>query len=178
MPSLPGTHFRGGIAVSAELGQTTVFATGDCPATSTTMGTDVTPGITTTYLARVIIPVNGLMTGIALLNGSAVAGNVHIGLFNGLTGALLAESASTAQAGTAGYQKFAFTTPFAAGLYAKGPGLYFIGVQFSSASARFRAHPVGVFSTGSKTGETYGTFTTITPPSTFTADVGPIASTY
>lgn len=171
---MAGTHFRAGIAVSSELSPYTVFPTGDTAATAATMGTDTTPGITTTYLARVIIPVNGQLTGIALLNGSAVAGNVKVGLFNGLTGVLVAESASTAQAGTANYQKF----PFTAAYNVKGPGLYVIGVQFSSTSARFRSHAVGVFSTGSKTAETFGTFTTITPPSVFTADVGPIASTY
>lgn len=171
---MPGTHFRGGIAVSSDLSEFTVFPTGDSPATTTTMGTDTTPATTTTYLARVIIPVNATLTGIALLNGSAVAGNVHLGLFSAKTGALLAETASTAQAGTAAYQKIAFTTP----LSVKGPGMYFIGAQFSSTSARFRSWPVGVHSTGTKTSETYGTFTTITPPSAFAADVGPIASTY
>jgi hypothetical protein len=171
---MAGTHFRSGIVPSSDVSDFTVFPTGDCPATASTMGTDVTPTITITYLARVIIPVNALLTGIGVLNGSAVAGNLAVALYSAKTGAVIASSASTAQAGIAAYQKIPFTAP----VTVKGPGMYFIGLQCSSASARFRAHAVGVFTTGSKTGETFGTFTTLTVPSGFTADVGPIASTY
>ena len=53
-----------------------------------------------------------------------------------------------------------------------------IGFQFDSTSARFRTHILGNFGAAKKTGQTYGTLTTLTPPTTFTTDLGPIADTY
>jgi hypothetical protein len=87
---------------------------------------------------------------------------------------VIAQSASTAQSGTAALQAFAFTTAPTL----KGPGVYYIGVQFDSTSARFRTHALGVAGASKKTGETYGTFTTITPPTTFTTALGPVGSLY
>lgn len=150
-----------------------VFPTGDCPATSTTMGTDTTPVVTQTYIARVFIPANTQVTGASLLNGSAVAGNVTAILYNA-SGVPIAQSASTAQAGIAGYQNI----PFATAVNLRGPGLHYIGFQFDSTSARFRSHAAGVFTTLAQTGQTYGTATTFTSPNSFTANVGPVASTY
>jgi hypothetical protein len=43
---------------------------------------------------------------------------------------------------------------------------------------KFRAHAVGDFGATKQTGQVYGTFTAVTVPTTFTADVGPIASLY
>lgn len=146
---------------------------GMTPATLTT-GTDATPVITETYICEIFIGSRTSLTGVAILNGSAVAGNVHVGLADS-TGAKVTESNTiTAQAGTAVYQKFAFGSAYTV----TRPGKYFIIVQFSNASARFRAHAAGVFGASKKTGDTYGTFTTVTPPTTFTADLGPIASVY
>lgn len=164
---------KGGI--NAALGTTgpTVFATGQAPPSTTTTGTDTTPATTETYIAEVFVPVNARLTGVSLLNGSAVAGNVTAILYNS-AGVPIAQSASTAQSGTAAYQAFAFTS--AANVV--GPGEYYVGVQFSSTSARFRSHVLGVFGASKKTGETYGTATAITVPTTFTTGQGPIASLY
>lgn len=154
-------------------GNVTVFPTGGTSPQTTTTGTDTTPVVTETYVARVFIPVNGLHSGISLLNGSAVAGNVTAILYDG-DGLPITQSASTAQSGTAAMQDFAF--PAAVNL--QGPGLYFIGVQFNNTSARFRTHIIGRFTAFKKTGEVYGTATALTNPNTFTTAVGPIATTY
>lgn len=150
----------------------TVFHTGAAAPTTTTTGTDTTPSVTETYIAEVFVPHNMTATGIKLLNGSAVAGNVT-GILYDAAGVPLGQSATTAQSGTAAYQAFAFT----AALDLVGPARYFVGVQFDSTSARFRSHILGNFIAGKKTGETYGTATAITT-STFTTNLGPIADLY
>lgn len=167
-----GQLSKGGISLGNR-GAITVFHTGEVGPTTTTTGTDTTPVVTETYAARVFIPVNGTITGASLLNGSAVAGNVTAILYDG-AGVPVAKSATTAQSGTAAYQDFAFATPYAA----VGPGLYFLGFQFDSTSARFRTHILGRFTAFKKTGETYGTATALTSPNSFTTGVGAIASTY
>lgn len=144
------------------------------PATSTT-GTDTTPVVTETYIVEVFIPANMTVTGVAVLNGSAVAGNMQISLADS-TGAPIAAAltASTAASGTAAYQR----VPFAVAYAALGPATYYILLQNNNTSNRFRSHVFGNFGASKKTGEVYGTFTTVTPPTTFTASLGPIASLY
>lgn len=163
---------RGGIG-TANRGSNTVSPTGGVPAITTTQGTDTTPAITETYISAVNIGHNATITGVAILNGSAVAGNVTVALYDA-NGCPIAVSASTAQSGTAAYQSIAFTAP----VQVQGPGRYYVGVQFSSTSARFRTHILGVFPAFKTTGDTYGTVIAITPASTFTTAQGPIASTY
>lgn len=162
--------FKGGITGRGTL---VGIATGDAPPATTTTGTDTTPVVTETYIAPVFVPVNTLLTGVSALNGSAVAGNVTAILYD-TNGYPVAQSASTAQSGTAALQAFAFATPF----NAVGPGIYYVGLQFNNTSARFRTHILGAFPAFKKTGETYGTATAITPVATFTTAQGPIAFTY
>jgi hypothetical protein len=147
--------------------------TGGVGAQVSTDGTDVTPSVTETYIAEVFVPANMTVTGIALMNGSAVAGNIKLALANS-SGAVVASTASTAQSGTDAYQRVALSSTYAA----KGPATYYVLATFNNTSARFNAHAFGNFGASKKTGEVYGTHTTITPPTTFTADVGPIASLY
>lgn len=161
---------KGGVG---QYGEVTVYHTGGAAPPTTTTGTDTTPVVTETYIARVFIPANCTLTGVGLLNGSAVAGNVTAILYD-RNGAPLNKSASTAQAGTAGYQLIPFATVQAV----RGPGIHFVGFQFDSTSARFRTHILGVFTAFKKTGETYGAATVITSPNSFTTGQGPIASTY
>lgn len=163
----------GGVAAAGGFAAPTVYPSGGMAPPTATTGTDTTPVVTESYIAEIFIPANCTLTGIAILNGSAVAGNMKLSLVSS-AGAQLATTASTAQSGTAAYQKVPFTGTYAA----KGPGKYFVHAQFNNTGARFRSHAVGVFGASKKTGEVYGTFTTITPPTTFTADLGPIASTY
>lgn len=151
----------------------TVWNTGNLPPPTTTTGTDTTPAVTEEFVAQVFIPMNSLLTGIAILNGSAVAGNVTAILYDS-NGGIVASTASTAQAGTAGYQQIPFTAPY----LAKGPAKYFVGLMCNNTGARFRTHILGNFPTTKKTGQTYGTLTALTVPTTFTTNVGPFADVY
>jgi hypothetical protein len=154
----------------------TVFHAGGVTAASTTTpGTDTTPATTVIYASEVYIENNATITGIALFLGSASGGNITVALADsaGLPIAA-AQSATTAQSVTAGYQQIAFAAPYAA----QGPARYFIMAMFDNTSARFRSHVLGNFRAGSVTGQTYGTFTTVAAIVGFTTNVGPIASTY
>jgi hypothetical protein len=160
-------HLIGG-AVSARC-----FHTGGNPATVSTDGNDTTPVVTETYIAEVYVPVSCTLTGIAIFNGSLAAGNMKVALADS-TGAVVASSASTAVSGTDAYQK----VPFSAAYNAVGPGVYYVLLQNNNTGNRFNSHTIGIFGASKKTGETYGTFTTITPPTTFTTSVGPMATLY
>lgn len=162
--------FTGGVVAG---GTPTTWNTGQHAPGSTTVGTDTTPSVTETYIAEVFIPVNTTITGVAFLSGSANAGNVAVALASS-AGAILASSASTATTGTAAFQQVPFSSTYAA----VGPAKYFVLLQNSSTSNRFRSHILGNFGASKKTGEVFATFTTITPPTTFTTGQGPIASTY
>lgn len=164
----------GGIAPAANSFNNGLVHTGNAPALTTTQGTDTTPSVTETYYASVQVPVNATIVGVSILNGSAAAGNVTVQLCDQAGAPIAAaKSASTAQSGTAAYQQIPFATPYAA----VGPQTYVVAVQFNNTSARFRSHILGNFYSGKKTGETYGTVTTLTL-SAFTTNLGPIASLY
>lgn len=147
--------------------------TGNTPVKASTDGTDTTPVVTETYIAEVTLGAQ-LVTGFALFNGSAVAGNVVVALYN-KAGAVVANSllAGTAQSGTDAFQRVAFTATYQA-----VPGTYYVGLQFDNTSARLNTHPIGNFGASKKTGEVFGTLTTITPPTTFTAGQGPMGTFY
>lgn len=165
-----GIAAAGGFAVSPRN-----FHTGAAPAQVSTDGTDATPVNTEVYIAEVFVPANATITGVAIMNGSAAAGNLKVGLANS-SGAVVATSATTAQSGTDVYQRVAFTATYAA----KGPATYYVLAFFdTNTTPRFNAHTFGNFGAAKQTGQTYATgFTTITPPTTFTTAVGPIASLY
>ncbi len=146
--------------------------TGGKPAMLNSEGNDTTPVVTETYLAEVYIPANMTVTGIALLNGSAVDGNVTVGLYDA-AGILVAQSDTTAQAGTDAYQRI----PFAAALAAL-PGTYYVAAQFDDTDARFNSHIFGDFGAGKLTSQTYGAMPHGTMPTDFTTALGPIASLY
>lgn len=150
-----------------------VFPTCGFVPNTTTSGTDTTPAVTETYLASVFVPANTLVSGIAILNGSAVAGNIKVALADG-AGNILGASASTEASGTAAYQK----VPLAAPVQVKGPGRYFVILQSDNTSYRFRSIPIGIAPAGKLTSQVYGTIVTLTPPAAFTASLGPVASIY
>lgn len=164
---------KGGIGPAIPYTGPTVFHSGSSAPDTTTTGTDTTPVITEEYVSEVFVHLNAQLTGIAILNGSVASGNVTVILYDS-NGAIVANSASTAQSGTAAYQKI----PFASAYFAKGPAKYFIGLQVDNTTARFRTHILGNFGAAKKTAQTYGTLTTLTPPTTFTTGLGPIADVY
>jgi hypothetical protein len=152
----------------------TVFHSGGVSPNVAAYGTDSTPVVTETYICEIDIPTNATLTGLSVLNGSAVSGNINVGLANS-AGAVVANSASTnAGSGTNAYQQIPFSATYAA----VGPAKYFALVQYSATTARFRSHIVGNFGASKKTSETYGTFTTITPPTTFTTVLGVVCDSY
>lgn len=150
------------------------FHTGGIPAQVSTDGTDATPVNTEVYIAEVFVLANCTITGVANFNGSVASGNLKVGLASS-AGAVLATSASTSMAGTDTYQRVPFTATYAA----KGPATYYVLLFVDNGTARYNAHTIGSFGAAKQTGQTYATgFTTITPPTTFTASLGPIASLY
>lgn len=151
--------------------------TGNEPAIATTSGTNsATNTAGTVYFAECFVPCNMTVTGIAIFNGTAVAGNGKVMLYDS-TGARVAISASTAMSGTTAYQLIPFTATYAA----TGPATYFIGATYDTTTHDLRGHVIGSFATGTLASTTYATNTTLTPivpTTTFTADLGPIASLY
>jgi hypothetical protein len=91
-----------------------------------------------------------------------------------VNGNQLAHSASTALSGTRAYQRIPFTATY----NVVGPATYFVLVQFNNIAQHYRSHTVGNFGSGKITGTSYGTYPTVTPPTTFTTGQGPIASLY
>jgi hypothetical protein len=152
----------------------TVFHSGGATPVAVSSGTDATAVNTETYIVEVFVPANATLTGVSVLHLATSTGNVQFSLADSAGVPIAAAvTASTAATGSAAYQK----VPFAVAYAAKGPAKYFILMQ-NSGSNHYRAHALGNFGAAKKTGETYGTFTTVTPPTTFTADLGPIADVY
>lgn len=151
----------------------TVFNTGGALFPAVTSGNDSTAVNTETYISEIYVPVATTLTGIQWMGLATSTGNVQFSLADS-TGAVItaAQTASTATAATANYQ----TAAFAAAYVAK-PGKYFLLMQ-NSGSNHYRAHTIGVFGCSKKTSETYGTFTAVTAPTTFTTNLCPIAATY
>lgn len=172
--ALPTSMTAGIVAAGGFSASPRLCHTGGEPAIATTSGTDATPVATEVYIAEVFIPCNVTVTGVAVFNGSVASGNMKVGLADS-TGAVVATSASTAMSGTDAYQRIAFT-----GAYdAVGPATYYVLQFVDNNTARINTHTVGNFGASKQTGQTYATgFTTITPPTTFTTALGPIASLY
>lgn len=152
-----------------------LIATGGYPAIISTSGTDSTPVVTETYVTEIYVPVNMTITGVALFNGSNVTGNVTVGLATAAGAPIAAaKSASTAGSGVDAYQLVPFAAPYAA----TGPARYYIQTQYDSGTARYNTHHVGVFGCTKQTTQVYGTLTSFTAPTTFTADICNMASLY
>lgn len=165
----------GGIAAAAGFSASPHLChVGGEPAIATTSGTDATPVATEVYIGQLFVPCNMTLTGLAVFNGSVASGNIKVGLANS-AGAVVATSASTSMSGTDAYQRIAFSSTYAA----KGPATYYALQMVDNGTARINTHTVGNFGAAKQTGQVYATgFTTITPPSTFTTALAPIASLY
>lgn len=148
--------------------------TGGAPNTSATAAnTNQTPVITEVYIAEIKVLGPCTATGVAPYNGSVASGNMKVGLAD-VTGAVVATSASTAASGTTAYQRVPFTAT-----YNLVPGTYYILTLYDNTTQRATAWTAGSFGAAVQTGQVYATgFTTITPPTTFTTAVGPVASLY
>lgn len=144
---------------------------------ATTDGTNATPTAGTIYVSAVWIPATVVLTGISVFNGSAVGTDKAIVALYSSAGVKLANSAlaGTTCSGTDAMQAIAFTATYTA----KGPDLYYLSWSCDGTTARLNTQNApGVGYTTSQAG-VFGTLDAITtPPTTFTADVGPIAATY
>lgn len=164
-------QIQAGIVPATGFTLTPMFHTGGVLAYASA---NATPVATEIYFAAIDILVNCTVTGIANLNGTVVSGNMKMGLADS-AGTIVATSASTAMSGVSVYQRVPFTAPYSA----KGPARYYVVQIVDNVTARMAHHNLGDFGTGKKTGQSYATgFTAITPPTTFTTDLGPIASLY
>lgn len=136
--------------------------------------TNATPVVTEVYISEIFVPIAGTVTGVAMFNGSDATDSVNVALADS-TGAIVANSdlAGTQQVGTDTYQRVPFTST-----YSILPGTYYILAQFDGTTTRYNALAVGNCGASKQTGQTFGTFTSITPPTTFTADHSPVASLY
>jgi hypothetical protein len=128
------------------------------------------------YYSSTVIGSKVGITGIEVLVGSTGGSDLWIFELHDSTGALVATTTiSGTTAGTANlFQRIAF-----ADIYLAEPGTYYIAVQSNGTTAK-----LGTFasaglpiSTGSATGA-FGTSAAITPPTTYTANLGPIAQVY
>jgi surface antigen len=153
-------------------GSPRAVVTGGVPVKASTDGTDSTPVITETYLVELPVKQAVRSTGFANFNGSVASGNLKAYLYN-KDGKVIASTASTAMSGTDAFQRIPWSAPINL-----QPGVYYVGLQVDNTTARFNTHPFGNFGASKKTGEVYGTGTTITPPTTFTAGQGPMGGLY
>jgi hypothetical protein len=142
-----------------------------------TAGTDTACTNGTQYLSELYIPVAKVLTGLGYLIGSVGGTDKVIVALYDSTGALCASSAvAGATVGTAAnFQSVAFEATYAA-----AAGRYFLGLTFNGTTAKFRTYPIpgSAFYAG-EVSQTFGTVgATVVPPSTFTANKGPIGFAY
>lgn len=166
-----GVAASGGYAVSPRN-----MNTGANPPSVSTDFNDYTVVVTETVRSEIFVPANTSSTGVALLNGSSVAGNVQAYLIDStgaqVTGVL---TASTAASGTDAYQRI----PWVSGPFTiKGPATYWIAVQGNNTGMKLNTHTIGNFGADKQTGTVFGTLTVAAAPTTFTTALGPVASLY
>lgn len=152
-----------------------------------TNGTAV--GATTLYCTEVWLPTNKLLTGIGVLNGTTVTGNLRYVVLYDSTGIPIANSALAGQASVTAsiYENYPFVANTALGragatYFAVGPAQYFACLQDNaggSTTVRMAITQVNdQILTKGQTGATFGTIPTLTVPTTFTTAVGPYVYLY
>jgi hypothetical protein len=163
-----------------------MFHTGNQGAQLAADGNNSTPVTTELYVAELFVPATCFATGIAVFNGSDVTDNVKVALYDS-AGNLLRASASTAGSGVDSYQLVPFATgptgAAATTVVLPGPATYYVGTCYAGTTSRFNTFAVGSFGGGKITGLVFATnfastALTITPPTTFTTALAPIASLY
>lgn len=144
-------------------------------------GTSTTTGTTSEYTVNVFVPYTFIATGITNLNGSAVDGaSKKIFILRTSDGKLIANTATagTLATGNDAFQAIAFT----ATKIVTGPAYYLMGLQDDTADVNgIRTVAASTFNgiVGSAITSVFGTVAaSVTAPTTFTADVAPIACLY
>lgn len=160
-------------AAGKTIGPRLIHTGGNPPSVSTDFS-DYTVVTTETIRAEVYVPGDISSTGVAIFNGSAVAGNLTAYLIDH-QGTQMAATASTAQSGTDAYQRIAWTS---GPVTVVGPASYWIAVQGNNTGGKVNTHTIGNFGADKQTSTVYGTLTVATAPTTFTTALGPVASLY
>ena len=140
-------------------------------------GTSTTPVAGTIYLSELRIGTTKDLTGIGVLNAATVGTDEYIVALFDSDGTFLVSSAlaGVTSSGADAFQEVPFTAAFRA-----VPGRYWVGVQLNGTTDRFRTIAASTYVdvlTKSSAGA-FGTVPDQTAPTTFTADVGPIAYVY
>lgn len=129
------------------------------------------------HYIEVMIPLNCTITGIEIQMGTVGGTNLWIPFILDSSGAVVANgNLAGVTAGIANtIIQYAFTGTYAA----KGPAQYFIGFQADGGTARFKSISTDLArNAGGSTAGTFGTLTTITPPTTFGVNLMPLCWTY
>ena len=141
------------------------------------VGTSAVHVAGTIYSVELWVPANKTITGVGVLNGATVGtDNLIVALANS-AGTVVATSAlaGALSSGANVFQEIALTATYAA----VGPGRYWVIVQCNGTTATTRRIAASTYLpfAGSAAG-VFGTLSTITPPTSTTADTGPIAYVY
>ncbi len=141
---------------------------------------EVSLGVTSTTLGAPSLPV--LLNGIEFLIGTTGGTDKWIGELHDSAGVFLVgtDTAGTTVGTASTWQRIPFGTAAAPTPYLAQPGSYFITLIMNGTTAKFRAYnsPGLLILTQSASGGTFGTPANITPPTTYTAAVGPVAVLY
>lgn len=141
----------------------------------TALGTSAVHVAGTIYMCEGFLPRSKLVTGIGVLNGTIVGtDNLIVALYDGL-GNLLANSAlaGVLSAGANAFQEINFTIPYKL----KNDGIYYFATQSNGVTCTTRRVAASTYLRRTKSvAGVFGTLpANIAPPTTFTADVGPIS---
>lgn len=142
----------------------------------TALGTSTANSSTVANYADIFVPFLNTWTGIGILNGATVGTDKGIVSLHDNLGAVLATSAlaGATTSGASAFQQYNFTATFKN----KYLGQYYIGYTQNGATDNYQTIKTATVLdvlTQTATGQVFGTVAALTPPTTFTADKGPIA---
>lgn len=150
-------------------------------------GSGTTEATNTQYCTEVDLPSNMFVTGLGVLNGTTVGADKHVvALYDGSGNLLYQSAAAGATTATASnFQNFAFTLDGNGNTISKaylvGPARYFACAQSNGNTDNVRMAVTGQNDgvlTKSVSSITFGTFTALTVPTSFTTAVGPYFRLY
>lgn len=141
------------------------------------LGTSAVHVAGTTYFSEVLLTEMKTLTGVGVLNGATVGtNNLNVAVYGSDGGSALANSAlaGTLSAGANAFQEIPFTATITL-----QPGRYWVAVQCNGTTATTRRIAASTYlNFTTSVGGTFGVFPVLTPPTSTTADIGPIAYLY